>query len=99
MTTPSYPSPTLGQPGWTPKPPPPNDTYGDHWLIALGVLAFGIAVILGIIGASQDTNSYDYDSGTQAALFGWGTILGSLGFFLTLLGTIIRAGKIAAGRR
>ena len=83
----------------TPVPPGPTDTRGDEWLIGLGVASFILGVILFAIGASKDPPSVWDDVNRQAAYLGWGIALGSLSFFLILLGTIIRAGKIAAGRR
>jgi hypothetical protein len=88
--------------GWsnTHAATPRSDGRGDDWLIGLGVASFVIGVILAIIGANQEPQSiWDDEATNQAALFGWAIILGSLSFFPILLGTIIRAGKIAAGRR
>lgn len=97
-------------PGWQPPTyrarPQQNDgpvrhagePNGDNWLIGLGAVAMLVAFILGVIGASQDPY-YDDEYATQATIYGWGVIFGALGFWLMLFGTIIRAGKIAAGRR
>ena len=113
MTTTSYPPPTpqdrrsqAMQDLRNQRPPnlartrtAPTETNGDDWLIGLGIASFIIGVILFAIGASQDPSDGWDEVNRQAAYFGWGIALGSLSFFLILLGTIIRAGKIAAGRR
>jgi hypothetical protein len=113
MTTTSYPPPTPQdrrsqaiQDLRNQRPPnlpgtraAPRVTNGDDRLIGLGIASFILGVILAAIGASQDPPSSLDEANRQAAYFGWGIALGSLSFFLILLGTIIRAGKIAAGRR